>query len=176
MIDRLAAMLNYNLKQLCGEKCNTLKVNNPSKYSWDPKYLLDKITDIYLHLRDPLFYNAIANDERSYNTQLISSACRKMESIKNFKNPCALEMFEAIDKDVSEIVEERRSREIDYSDAPDHYRDPLMDTLMEDPVLLPSGTIMDRSVIARHLLNSSTDPFNRQPLTEDMLIPRKFHQ
>ena len=45
-----------------------------------------------------------------------------------------------------------------------------MDTLMEDPVVLPSGKVMDRPVITRHLLNSSTDPFNRQPLTEDMLV------
>jgi ubiquitin conjugation factor E4 B len=47
--------------------------------------------------------------------------------------------------------------------------DPLMDTLMVDPVQLPSGKVMDRSVIRRHLLNSNTDPFNRQPLSEDML-------
>lgn len=46
-----------------------------------------------------------------------------------------------------------------------------MDTLMIDPVILPSNTVMDRSIITRHLLNSSTDPFNRQPLTADMLIP-----
>lgn len=51
--------------------------------------------------------------------------------------------------------------------------DPLMDTLMEDPVQLPSGKVMDRPVIMRHLLNSSTDPFNRQPLSEDMLTPGK---
>lgn len=51
-----------------------------------------------------------------------------------------------------------------------------MDTLMVDPVLLPSGKIMDRSVITRHLLNSSTDPFNRQPLTEDMLSPGKLNK
>ena len=38
--------------------------------------------------------------------------------------------------------------------------DPIMDTLMTDPVILPSGTIMERSVIARHLLNPHTDPFN----------------
>lgn len=44
-----------------------------------------------------------------------------------------------------------------------------MDTLMTDPVMLPSGNIMDRSIILRHLLNSPTDPFNRQPLTENML-------
>lgn len=46
-----------------------------------------------------------------------------------------------------------------------------MDTLMSDPVILPSGTIMDRAIITRHLLNSNTDPFNRQHLTEDMLVP-----
>ena len=47
-----------------------------------------------------------------------------------------------------------------------------MMTLMRDPVILPtSGKIMDRAVIMRHLLNSDTDPFNRQPLTTDMLKP-----
>jgi len=46
-----------------------------------------------------------------------------------------------------------------------------MDEIMSDPVILPSGKVMDRSVIMRHLLNSNTDPFNRQPLSEDMLQP-----
>ena len=50
-----------------------------------------------------------------------------------------------------------------------------MDTLMEDPVLLPpSGNIMERAIILRHLLNSQTDPFNRQQLTEADLVPRKY--
>lgn len=71
------------------------------------------------------------------------------------------------------LVVQNRKRELDYSDAPDEFKDPLMDTLMEDPVLLPSGLIMDRAIILRHLLNSSTDPFNRQPLTEEMLVPEK---
>lgn len=63
-----------------------------------------------------------------------------------------------------------QEREDEYADAPDEFRDPLMDTLMLDPVMLPSGKVMDRAIITRHLLNSSTDPFNRQPLTEDMLV------
>lgn len=49
-----------------------------------------------------------------------------------------------------------------------------MDTLMEDPVKLPSGIVMDKAVIIRHLLNSATDPFSRQPLSEDMLTPSKW--
>ena len=46
-----------------------------------------------------------------------------------------------------------------------------MFTVMIDPVILPSGVIMDRSVIVKHLLNSNTDPFNRLPLTAEQLIP-----
>ena len=46
-----------------------------------------------------------------------------------------------------------------------------MDTLMKDPVSLPSGIVMERSIIERHLLNSSTDPFSRLPLTAEQLVP-----
>lgn len=46
---------------------------------------------------------------------------------------------------------------------------------MDDPVILPSsGKIMDRPVIIRHLLNSQTDPFNRQPLSENDLTTGTF--
>jgi ubiquitin conjugation factor E4 B len=45
-----------------------------------------------------------------------------------------------------------------------------MGILMEDPVILPSGHKVDRSVITRHLLNSNTDPFSRQKMTEDQLV------
>ena len=70
-----------------------------------------------------------------------------------------------------------------------------MSTLMSDPVILPtSGVSMDRVNIIRHLLRLVTlvmmfillvhpcvillhsdmsDPFNRQPLTLDMLVPNK---
>ena len=56
-------MLNFNLQQLCGPKCKNLKVKNPEKYGWEPKKLLDNLTDIYLHLDCPEFCEAIANDE-----------------------------------------------------------------------------------------------------------------
>ena len=50
--------------------------------------------------------------------------------------------------------------------------DPVQFTVLRDPVRLPtSGTVMDRSVIKRHLLSDQTDPFNRKHLTEDMLEP-----
>lgn len=47
-----------------------------------------------------------------------------------------------------------------------------MATLMRDPVFLPtSRTIVDRSTIKSYLLSETRDPFNRQPLTIDMVTP-----
>lgn len=62
---RLAAMLNYNLQQLCGPKCRDLKVENPEKYGFEPKKLLDQLTDIYLQLDCARFAKAIADDQVS---------------------------------------------------------------------------------------------------------------
>ncbi|XP_077075283.1 ubiquitin conjugation factor E4 B isoform X2 [Siphateles boraxobius] len=167
---RLAAMLNYNLQQLCGPKCRDLKVENPEKYGFEPKKLLDQLTDIYLQLDCARFAKAIADDQRSYSRELFEEVISKMRKA-GIKSTIAIEKFKLLLEKVEEIVARNSQSEMDYSDAPDEFKDPLMDTLMTDPVQLPSGNIMDRSIILRHLLNSPTDPFNRQPLTESMLEP-----
>lgn len=59
LVDRLAAMLNFNLLQLCGSKCKNLKVKNAEKYGWEPKRLLDQLTNIYLHLDTVKFAEVI---------------------------------------------------------------------------------------------------------------------
>uniref|UniRef100_A0A8C8E3L5 Ubiquitin conjugation factor E4 B n=1 Tax=Oryzias sinensis TaxID=183150 RepID=A0A8C8E3L5_9TELE len=165
---RLAAMLNFNLQQLCGPKCRDLKVENPEKYGFEPKKLLDQLTDIYLQLDCARFAKAIADDQRSYSRELFEEVISKMRKA-GIKSSIAIEKFKLLAEKVEEIVAKNSQSEMDYSDAPDEFKDPLMDTLMTDPVMLPSGNIMDRSIILRHLLNSPTDPFNRQPLTESML-------
>ncbi|XP_048097638.1 ubiquitin conjugation factor E4 B isoform X3 [Alosa alosa] len=165
---RLAAMLNFNLQQLCGPKCRDLKVENPEKYGFEPKKLLDQLTDIYLQLDCARFAKAIADDQRSYSRELFEEVISKMRKA-GIKSTIAIEKFKLLSEKVEEIVAKNSQSEMDYSDAPDEFKDPLMDTLMTDPVILPSGNIMDRSIILRHLLNSPTDPFNRQELTESML-------
>uniref|UniRef100_A0A8B9TWL2 Ubiquitin conjugation factor E4 B n=1 Tax=Anas platyrhynchos TaxID=8839 RepID=A0A8B9TWL2_ANAPL len=141
-----------------------------AKYGFEPKKLLDQLTDIYLQLDCARFAKAIADDQRSYSKELFEEVISKMRKA-GIKSTIAIEKFKLLAEKVEEIVAKNARAEIDYSDAPDEFRDPLMDTLMTDPVRLPSGTIMDRSIILRHLLNSSTDPFNRQTLTENMLEP-----
>ena len=68
------------------------------------------------------------------------------------------------------MAAEQKFEEDATAEAPDEFLDPIMSTLMCDPVTLPtSGIVMDRATIARHLLSDQTDPFNRQPLTMDMV-------
>jgi len=51
------------------------------------------------------------------------------------------------------LADRHQQEEETYSDAPDEFLDPIMSTLMLDPVLLPSSNVtVDRSTIARHLL------------------------
>ncbi|CAN7985714.1 unnamed protein product, partial [Ixodes hexagonus] len=172
LVDRLAAMLNFNLQQLCGPRCKDLKVQQPEKYGWEPRRLLDQLTDVYLHLDCSPFLQAVARDERSYRASLFQDAGARMRKA-HVKTRPQLEQFEQLAARIERSLAEARQRQVDYGDAPDEFRDPLMDTLMEDPVVLPSGNVVDKGTIVRHLLNSNTDPFNRQPLTEDMLKPGK---
>ena len=61
--------------------------------------------------------------------------------------------------------------DIDDSEIPENYLDPMMCEIMTDPVKLPkSDNIIDRLTIRKHLLSDKTDPFNRAPLKEEDLI------
>lgn len=173
LVDRLSSMLNFNMKQLLGQKCNNLKVRNPAKYGWDPRRLLGQLVDIYLHLSCDEFAAALAADERSFDKNFFNDAADRIERLR-IRSAVEVEKFRSLFHKAHEIYISNQKCEDEFADAPDEFRDPLMDILMTDPVLLPSGVVMDRSIIMRHLLNSNTDPFNRQHLTEDMLIPGTF--
>ncbi|XP_040316684.1 ubiquitin conjugation factor E4 B isoform X2 [Herpailurus yagouaroundi] len=118
---RLAAMLNFNLQQLCGPKCRDLKVENPEKYGFEPKKLLDQLTDIYLQLDCARFAKAIADDQRSYSKELFEEVISKMRKA-GIKSTIAIEKFKLLAEKVEEIVAKNARAEIDYSDAPDEFR------------------------------------------------------
>lgn len=80
--------------------------------------------------------------------------------------------FEKLSQQVQAIAIRNQLDEIQTEDIPDTFLDPIMSTLMLDPVMLPSSRmIVDRSTIARHLLSDQTDPFNRSPLSMEDIIP-----
>jgi hypothetical protein len=62
--------------------------------------------------------------------------------------PC----FEELAERTRLVYAAAEEEEADLGEIPDDFLDPIMCTLMTDPVKLPSGDTMDRANIMRHLL------------------------
>jgi ubiquitin conjugation factor E4 B len=167
MVGRVANMLNYFLKYLAGSKRRALKVKDPEKYGWDPKELLSMIVDVYLSLSaadvEGVFAAAIAADGRSYTDQLFTDTATVLRTL-GLKTEHDVSRFEEMAERTRLLAAVAQEEEADLGDIPDEFADPIMCTLMLDPVLLPSGDNMDRPNIMRHLLTDETNPFTRQPL------------
>lgn len=61
-----------------------------------------------------------------------------------------LQDLQNLSKRVAELAQQQLTEEGMLAEAPDDFLDPIMSTLMTDPVVLPSSRkIVDRSTIAR---------------------------
>ncbi|KAF9327784.1 hypothetical protein BGZ91_001308 [Linnemannia elongata] len=164
IVDRLATMLDYNLVILVGEKMSNLKVKNPEEYRFQPRILLSDIINIYLHLDTPTFIAALARDDRSYSADIFFAASRILEG-RNLKSPDEIAKLARLVRKIEDVRQKEAKDEEELGEIPDEFLDPLLYTLMEDPVLLPTSNMsIDRSTIKSHLLSDTTDPFNRMPL------------
>ncbi|CAL2031351.1 unnamed protein product [Caenorhabditis brenneri] len=168
--ERLAAMLNHNLSQLLGSNRQDFLVKDPASYGWKPREFVSLLINIYLGLNVPAFIKFIAYDERTYTPTFFSDSIAqlKQKAILGFS---VMERFENLAEDVKKEYESKALLEEEYDDVPEEFKDPIMDAIMEDPVKLPSGHVMDRAVIERHLLSTPNNPFNRAPLTQAELVP-----
>ncbi|WVF71299.1 hypothetical protein IAT40_006102 [Kwoniella sp. CBS 6097] len=170
IVDRLAASLDENLVVLVGPKMAELKVSNPEKYSFKPKDLLAAIAQIYLNLANESdFIRAVANDGRSYSKELFEKFARtlKHRAIMTDAEVAEVVSFTQKVEDMKATISMEDEREI-----PDEFLDPLLSTLMKDPVILPvSRVVIDRGTIRTVLLSKEVDPFNNVPLKYEDCIP-----
>lgn len=172
IVVRLAHMLDYNLEALVGPKKSQLKVENPEEYGWNPRNMLAELTDVYLNLQGKQsFIDAVATDGRSYRAEYWDEAYKILQRFK-LKSPEQMEQWQKMAADIKAAKDQADMVEADLGDIPENYEDPLMASLMEDPVILPiSKQVVDRSTIQSHLLSDPHDPFNRTPLKIEDVIP-----
>ncbi|KAK4166201.1 ubiquitin elongating factor core-domain-containing protein [Cladorrhinum sp. PSN259] len=171
IVQRLAGMLDYNLELLTGPKSKNLRVENADQYSFNPKTLLAEITDIYLNLgSSPAFVEAVAGDGRSYKASIMAMTAHILRS-RHLKDEMDVRKWEELGKKFESAKEILDRAELDFDDAPPEFEDPIMGILMSDPVILPSKHTVDRSTIMQHLLSDPKDPYTRQPMTIDDVIP-----
>ena len=180
IVDRLAGMLDYNLSILVGPKCSNLKVESPEKYHFEPKKLLSDLCEVYVNLAlQKGFVIAVSRDGRSFDISYFQKA-EKILTTRTFINNKIIDQLRLFAQKAEENRQSEQTEELELGEVPDEFLDPLMFTLMEDPVILPSSKVsIDRSTIKAHLLSDATDPFNRMPLkledvTEDVELKAKI--
>ncbi|XP_011908355.1 PREDICTED: ubiquitin conjugation factor E4 A [Cercocebus atys] len=171
LAERIISMLNYFLQHLVGPKMGALKVKDFSEFDFKPQQLVSDICTIYLNLGDEEnFCATVPKDGRSYSPTLFAQTVRVLKKINKPGN--MIVAFSNLAERIKSLADLQQQEEETYADACDEFLDPIMSTLMCDPVVLPSSRVtVDRSTIARHLLSDQTDPFNRSPLTMDQIRP-----
>ncbi|KAK3304134.1 ubiquitin elongating factor core-domain-containing protein [Chaetomium strumarium] len=171
IVQRLAGMLDYNLDILTGPKSKMLKVENPEKYFFNPKTLLPELVDIYINLgSSQAFVEAVAADGRSYKPSTMSATAHILRS-KHLKDEQDIQAWEVLAAQFASAKEALDRYELEYDDVPPEFEDPIMGILMNEPVILPSKHVVDRSTIVQHLLSDPKDPYTRQPMTVDDVVP-----
>ena len=132
--------------------------------------MLKELLQIYLNFSDEsLFREAIATD--GFYTAAVFSKIFKIAQRKQMLSDADLGRLKAFTDTLGELASAAKQQDAMEEDMPEEFFDPIMCTVMEDPVLLPSGNRMDRATILQHLLNDKNDPFNRQPLSPEDLVP-----
>jgi ubiquitin conjugation factor E4 B len=121
IVDRLAAMLTYNLHVLAGPKCQDLKVKDPEKYMFRPRQLLSNLLQIFLNLsKEPGFVMALATEGRSYSHSLFDRAAGIARK-RGLKTDAQIEqlrvLVEQVDKRRLAIVKE----EEEEGDIPEEF-------------------------------------------------------
>ena len=120
IVDRLAAMLDYNLQILVGPRYQELKVRNPAKLKFSPRELLSDVIQVFLNLSDqPQFIQAVAGDGRSYTKELFKSAV-DITVLRKLKSPNEIIQLQAF-ADKVEAAKASLEAEEDLGELPDEF-------------------------------------------------------
>ena len=143
------------------------KVINKSELKFIPIDLLITIKSILLNLIYIRKNESIVSLLISENDSYIKNSIKRLSNILSKKN-----QIKSIDYSYLIFLNDKINDKIDNNkeiEIPDDLCDPIMDTLIENPVMLPNNIIIDYGTISRHLLTNESNPFNREPLTLEIL-------
>ena len=148
-----------------------VQVDNPENYNFRPKEMLQDLCKIFACFTNAEQFQEHCAKSGYYKPSLLEISLKTC--IKhNLLTGESLRLFRSLPEKIEMASTQVKDDEALITDAPSEFLDPLLCTLMKDPVKLPtSGTVIDRSTITQHLLNDPHDPFNRETLSIDMVEP-----
>ena len=124
---------------------------------------------------DPILIEAMA-EHQDYNYELMSDifSFLQMVTMQSGNEETSIQLMETISAlDYYRIEKEKKDLEKEEMiDDPDEFLDPLLSTVIEHPVVIPTSKplVADKFTISEWLLTTPNDPFNKQPLTFDQVL------
>ncbi|CAD8112797.1 unnamed protein product [Paramecium sonneborni] len=169
--DKLANNLNYTLEQLNGKQAVQYKIQSLESVNFDPKLIMGNVIELYINFSsNEKFLMQVVKDDRCFSIELFQATINLLGKHHIIPYQRILLFRELIIK-LQEYEEKQKIINQLPDDVPDEFLDPLCYSLMTDPVKLPhSNVIVDRLTIKKQLLNQQIDPFDRTPLTIEMVI------
>lgn len=164
--EKICGRLNYFLNELtCKDKRKLYNIKNKYDIDFNSINLINSFIKIYILLIEhPNFTLYMSNDIRFFKKNNIFFSINTLFS-NNLLNEFEYNKIQKITISIDKMIKMNKEIEI-----PDEFCDPLMACEIIEPIILPNtNTIMEKSVILRHLLNNLNNPFNREPLTLEEL-------
>ena len=161
--DKFTMTILFSINEMVGEKRNELKVRDFNGFD-AIKTLLTLYELFTLSYPSKDFRKSVINETRFLNFGYL----RKMAYILYEKKKALLNQeYINFTNHIHELEESfKLNNELDLDEVPDEFLDPIMGTLIDDPVMLPEcETIMNRDIIYRHVLAENNNPFNRKELS-----------
>ena len=203
ILPHFASLMLSVMRELTGAKSLELKVDNFESYGFDPKVPLPlpspsppplPLTSPPPLLLCPLDPKRMLQEvclttvhfaaSESFQRAVPSSGYYEQgKPMRKAFDTCAkFGLISADDKaTLAQFCDKVQAAAASYQDLdellanpPDEFVDPVLATIMSDPVRLPSGNVVNMSTIEKHLLNQASnqrDPFNNQPMTIKDVVP-----
>ena len=164
IITQFVPMANYFIKFFINED---MSVKDRKIYGYKPEKIVELFSKVYLEIsHSDNVIQEIILDKRSYYPKLFEDMSNYLLTVNKITELEKVN-FQMIQTIIESKIKKRNNRVIliDDNEIPDDIMDPIMCSIMKEPILLPSSKkIMDKSVICRYLLSDQEDPFNREPL------------
>ena len=167
-IEQFCSLLNFNLNELVNKE-NTKKytIKCKDECNFKPIEILNLIFQIYSYIgTDTRFIESIVTDSRSFSIDNLNRMSRilmrKRQGSERLISGFSY-LVQVAESKHKKFIEQRVNIEDD--DIPDEFCDPIMSTLIENPIVIPEvDLIMDEKIIKMHLMSTNDNPFTRTKL------------
>lgn len=167
----LSITLPRLIDQLVSREGVSLRLENPEKYHFDKNRLLSLLVQVVLLWRNEHQFVVYMIEESTLKIDMfkkVARICARGNLLEPSQQQALQEFVFSMENQQGELTQLNQVVE----EAPEEYCCFMTYELMNDPVKLPnSGVIVERANIEKSLMRAEIDPYDRTPLTKDMLIP-----